>query len=279
MKYRIYLVSTDHHMKVVSADIIDDSFQLAIVFSTNYERHLKNIDGSFAIRSYTVYSFLQIIWLLITGQVSKLYLPDHVKNFYIFTLFFQYCLIEDGLKNRFPAQHSGYFRKLYFSRSNGNNRNCKSFLGTQPMFVPQKLIQKCKILKIRNKSEHLHEGVLIVLQPLFEDGHLSQEAAISCYKELQRQVLKRFNQKALRFFLRSHPRSAPEFVELLTHQLQGNVSIDDSKLYRNAATLFSSFIFEYNAEWIYFSGTSLNKQLLEIFGYIPVIENNDHRIF
>ena len=266
-------------MKIASTDIIGDGLQSAIVFSTNYKKHLKNSNDSFELRPYTLYSFLQILWFLITGQVLKLYLPDHVKDFYIFTLFFPYCLIEDGLKNRFPAQYVGLLRKLYFSRTNGNNINCKCFLGTQLMFCPKKLIQKSKIINIKNTSEHLHDGVLIVLQPLFEDGHLSQEAAISCYKELQRKVLQRLNQKNLRFYLRPHPRSAPEFVELLTDHLQGDVFIDDSKLYRNAATLFSSFIFEYNAEWIYFAGTSLNKRLREIFGYIPVVENNDHRIF
>lgn len=278
MKFNVYLVSTDHHLKVASANIIENKLQPAIIFSINYERHIKQNNRPDNLQRYSHLSISLIFWLFITRRLAKVYLPDHVKHFYIFT-FFPYHLIEDGMKNKFPIKHNGLLKKLYFSRTNGNNENCKGFLGTQELFVPLHLERKSIMVSVSKSNPPKNKGVLIILQPLSEDGHLSQEAAIKCYQELQRQVLRKLNHKKLGFFLRPHPRSEPAFVKLLTKRLQGEVSIDETNLYSHAATLFSSFIFEYSAEWIYISGTSINKQLSEIFGEIPMVENHDRYIF
>jgi len=230
---------------------------------------------------YLIYklSVIPLKILLKLNQNMKYIGCDH---FFFSDLFLdKYTLVEDGLAN-YNLENK---RKSFFlGETFGKKDQCKKIILTGIEQIPKVIEDKVEIIKLiyikkyeiffpRNKinfnSDLKRKNLILITQPLSEDGYCDEMKKLEIYSFLLKEYIEK---KFFNIIIKTHPREITDYNKVFpdTFLLNNEYPLEIYNLYGYrfdfAITLFSSALYNINANNKIFVGTEKYDFLIKQFG-------------
>lgn len=139
-------------------------------------------------------------------------------------------IIEDGLANYVKQKYTISQKAFPFMKVKGYSFLTKKIYLTGLMDIPSELKYKYEIINIKiinNKSifndfsrDFINIKKIIITQPFFDDGYLSESEHINLYKKLY------LNKLSMEIFIKPHPRDSIDYSFLSENILDKNIPIE-----------------------------------------------------